>query len=345
MQQVATSAGVSTMTVSRVLNSPERVASETRRRVQQTMESMGYVPNALASGLLKGRTKTIALIVSDITNPFFASIVRGVEDLAQRNGYTVIIGNSDESVQKEAYYVKSLLSKRIDGLLITPAGNGSRTMLDVLKQRGNPFVLIDRDIDGVAADVVSSDSVGGAKMLTRYLIKLGHRRIGLINGHASISTARDRQQGYEEVLHEHNIEVRPELIIESHFTRDGTNAAVQPLLALPADRRPTAIFAANNFIAIDIITALREIGRSVPEDMAVVCFDDIEIASALDPFLTVIAQPARSLGTIATQFLFERLEHDPLAQPRRVRLSPDLIIRRSCGAYLGGFHHTSDRPH
>lgn len=322
------------MTVSRVLNNPERVARATRERVEQAIHDLGYVPNALASGLLKGRTRTIALIVSDISNAFFTIVVRGVEDVAQRNGYTVILGNSDESVEKERHYVTALMGKRIDGLLIAPAGNGSRKVLDVLKRRGSPFVLIDRAIDGVSADSVTGDSVAGAKVLTEHLIKLGHQRIALVNGQRDVSTARDRQRGYEQTLREQGIAPQPALIIESNYRRDGGLRAVQQLLDLPPEQRPTAIFAANNVLAIGVIEGLRAANLVVPDDMAVVCFDDIELASALDPFLTVVAQPARSFGTIAAQFLFERLDGDAGVQARNVVLTPELIVRRSCGAQL-----------
>lgn len=322
------------MTVSRVINSPGRVAPETRQRVEQAIRELGYVPNALATGLFKGRTRTIALIVSDISNPFFTIVVRGVEDIAQRNGYTVILGNSDESVDKERQYVTALMSKRIDGLLIAPAGSGSRKILDALRQRGSPFVLIDRDIDGVNADCITGDNIGGAKRLTEHLLQLGHRRIGLVNGLRDVPTARDRQRGYEAALDEYGVAPDPALIIESNYKRAGGYRAVRQLLELPAEQRPTAIFAANNFLGIGVIEALRAANLVVPNDMAVVCFDDIELASALDPFLTVVTQPARSFGTIAAQFLLERLEGEIGMQPRKVVLTSELIVRRSCGARL-----------
>jgi LacI family transcriptional regulator len=335
IQDVAARAGVSAMTVSRVLNSPARVAPATRQRVEQVIHDLGYVPNALATGLLKGRTRTIALIVSDIGNPFFTIVMRGVEDLAQRNGYTVILGNSDESVEKERKYVTALMSKRIDGLLIAPAGSASRATLDALSRRGSPFVLIDRDIEGITADSVTGDNISGAKMLTRHLLQLGHRRIGLVNGPPDVPTARDRRRGYEEALREHGIASDPALIMESNYQRHGGYRSMQQLLALPPDQWPTAIFACNNFLAVGAVEALREAQLTVPHDMALVCFDDIELASALDPFLTVVAQPARSFGTIAAQFLFERIDGDAGQQPRRVVLTPELIVRRSCGAQLG----------
>jgi LacI family transcriptional regulator len=342
IQDVAARAGVSAMTVSRVLNQPARVAPATRQRVEQAIRELGFVPNALARQLLRGRTHTLALLVSDIGNPFFTQIARGVEDVAQRNGYTVIFGNSDESVEKERQYLHALLGRRIDGLLIAPAGNGSRTMLDLLVQRGTPFVLLDRAIDGVPADVVIGDNIGGARQLTEHLIGLGHRRIAMVNGDPEVPTARDRRRGYLETLRDHGIEPRPELIVDGAYRRDSGTRAARQLLALPREQLPTAIFAANNFLAVGVIEALRAAQVIIPRDIAVVCFDDIEMAAALDPFLTVMAQPARTFGTIAAQFLLERLDPSPgiagprdAAAPRRVVLPPELIVRVSCGAQLG----------
>lgn len=335
IQDVAARAGVSAMTVSRVLNNPMRVAKATRQRVEQAIDELGYVPNGLARGLLHGRTRTIALIVSDVSNPFFTLMARGVEDVAQRNGYTVILGNSDESAEKERQYVRTMLSNRVDGMLIAPAGNSSRKTLDLLTQRASPFVLIDRDLDEVRADVVVGDSLGGARVLTEHLLRLGHRRIALINGSHEVATARDRQRGYEQALRTHGIEPHPELMIESDYKRESGREATQQLLALPLKQRPTAIFAANNFLGVGVIEMLRIAQLRVPDDIAVACFDDIELASAIYPFLTVMAQPARTFGTIAAQFLFDRLGGREVTPPRKVVLPPELIVRVSCGASLG----------
>jgi LacI family transcriptional regulator len=335
IQDVAARAGVSAMTVSRVLNQPARVAPTTRQRVEQAIRELGFVPNALARQLLRGRTHTVALVVSDISNPFFTQIARGVEDVAQRNGYTVIFGNSDESVEKERQYLHALLGRRIDGLLIAAAGSASRPMLELLARRGTQFVLIDRAIDGVPADTVIGDNIGGARTLTEHLICLGHRKIALVNGSQEVPTARDRRRGYLEALREHLIEPRPELIVEGDYKRDSGERAARQLLALPPDQRPTAIFAANNFIGVGVIEALRAARLAVPQDIAIVCFDDIELASALHPFLTVVAQPARTFGTIAAQFLLERLDGAEAPAPRKVVLPPELIVRISCGASLG----------
>lgn len=345
IQDVAARAGVSAMTVSRVINGHIWVAEATRKRVEQVIDELGYVPNGLARGLLNGQTRTIALLVSDISNPFFTSIARGVEDLAQSKGYTVNFGNSDEALSKEQQYVHVMLSKGIDGVLLTPAESGSRKTIDFLLRRGTPVVVIDREMDGVRTDQVVGDSVGGARRLTHHLLALGHRRIALVNGRHTVPTAIDRQRGFLEALAEAGLAPLPELMIESNYKRDGGYRAAQQLLALSDDQRPTAIFAANNFLAVGVIEALHEAGLSVPEDIAIVCFDDIELASLIHPFLTVAAQPARAFGTIAAQFLIERIEaREPLA-PRKVVLEPELIVRLSCGAIRGpSAAHTAAEP-
>ena len=321
------------MTVSRVINNHVRVAAETRQRVEQAINDLGYVPNALARGLLKGHTRTLALIVSDISNPFFTLMARGVEDVARGQGYTVILGNSDESAEKERQYVHSILSHRINGLLIAPAGYGSRKTLDLLARHGTKFVLVDRQIEGVPADIVVGDNVGGARRLAEHLIGLGHRRIALVNGAHEVPTAAERLTGYLQALAAHDLEPDPRIVIERNYQRSGGYDATRQLLALPPDRRPTAILACNNFLAIGVIEALRDARIEVPRDIAVVSFDDIELASALYPFLTVMAQPARTFGTIAAQFLFDRLEGSEPPAWRKVVLPPELIVRVSCGAH------------
>lgn len=332
IQDVAAHAGVSAMTVSRVINQPTRVAPATRARVEHAIHELGFVPNALARSLLHGRTHTVALLVTDISNPFFTQVVCGVEAVAQRNGYTVIFGNSDESFEKERHYIQALVGRRIDGVVISAVGNGSRPVLDMLTRHRIPFVLLDRAVADVHADTVVGDSVGGARILTEHLIRLGHRRIALVNGPPDVPTARDRRRGYEEALRAHGIALHPALVQVGDFKRAGGYQAAQQLLALPPEQQPTAIFADNNFHAIGVIEALRAARLTVPEDIAVACFDDLELSSALDPFLTVMAQPARTFGTIAMQFLLERLDPSYVSPPRNVVLPPALIVRVSCGA-------------
>lgn len=322
------------MTVSRVLNQPTRVAPATRHRVERAIRELGFVPNALARSLLRGRTKTIALVVADLSNPFFTAVARGVEDIAHRYGYTVFFGNSDESVAKEGQYINSMLQNRVDGLLIAPATDGSLDALEFLHRQGRKVVLIDRSVAGAAADLVAGDNVAGARHLTEHLLHLGHRRIGLANGSPAVSTARERQRGYQQALGAQQIELDPTLVVEGAFTRAAGRNAVRQLMRLPPQLRPTAIFACNNLLAIGVLTALREAQIQVPNDIAVVSFDDLELASELYPFLTVVAQPAHTFGTIAMQFLLDRLEGNLDVPPRTVLLPTQLIVRQSCGATM-----------
>lgn len=333
IQDVAARAGVSAMTVSRVINRHAGVSQATRQRVEQAIEELGYVPNALARGVFGRRTRTIALLVSDIGNPFYTMIARGVEDTARRGGYTVFLCNSDDAEEKEQAYVNAMLSNRIDGLVVA-SGSGSLKTLRLLSKRGVPFVLIDRAAEGMNADAVVGDSVGGARTLTRHLLELGHRRIALVGGSPDILSARERRLGYEEALGERGVTPDPRLILEGAYTRDSGYRSAKRLLALPVGARPTAIFAGSNFLAVGVLQALREAELKVPQDVALVCFDDIELAAAVYPFLTVMAQPAATFGSIAAQFLLERLESETPLPARKVVLPPEFIVRLSCGAKL-----------
>ena len=258
--------------------------------------------------------------------------MRGAEDVARRSGYSLILANSDESPDKERQYIHTLLSRQIDGLLVAPASNASRPLLELLSRHKKPFVLIDRVVDGVHADVVVSDNIGGARILTEHLIGLGHHRIGLINGLPWVSTARERRCGYMEALRIHGIEARPELVVEGNLKREGGARAARQLLALPPDQRPTAIFADTIFHAVGAIECLRGACLSIPEDIALVCFDDIELLSALQPFLTTVSQPAHMFGTIGMQILLERLNGGEAQPLRKIVLPLELTVRISCGA-------------
>lgn len=327
INDVAARARVSAMTVSRVLNNTGRVSAATRAAVLQAIKDLNYVPNQLARSLVKGQSRTLALLVTDVTNPFFTTIARGVEDAARRGGYRVLLCNTDEDVGKEQEYLETLIAAQVDGIIIAPAGSGSRKHLQLLIQRGIPAVLVDRALDGVECDQVVGDSEAGARALVQHLLELGHRRVALVTGPLTVSTARDRHAGYRRALAEAGIPLDPGLELETSYKQEGGQQAAAALLAL-ADR-PTAVFCANNFQAVGLVVALREAGIQVPEQLAVCCFDDVELASMLDPFLTVAAQPAYSFGTIATQLLLERLGGAAPPVQRRVVLQPNLIVRRS----------------
>jgi LacI family transcriptional regulator len=341
IQHVAARAGVSAMTVSRVLNGSRRVAPETRQRIEQAIEELGYVPNALAKGLLKGHTRTLGIIVGDMTNPFWVDVASGAEEVAYRNGYVIVFGDSGHSNEKESKLIHTMVSNRIDGLLINAFDDESQKALKNLVRRDYPIVLIANELKGIQADIVTSDTVYGAQVLTRHLLDLGHRRIALLNGPKNNPQSREREQGYKAMLCDYGVELRPELMVEGRYNRGGGNSSAQQLLNLPADRRPTAVIACNNFLALSVIETVRNAHLRIPEDIALVSFDDFELANVIYPFLTVIAQPARMYGVQAAQLLIDRLNNPEKWRPSRLVFTPELIVRLSCGAKSQEVHGTA----
>lgn len=328
IRDVAEQAGVSTMTVSRVLNNSGYVSQDARERVETAVADLGYVPNTIGLSLRFKRTKTIALVLTDITNPFFTTIARGVEDVASDRGFTVILCNTDESESEQARYLNSLHQRRVDGVLLVPAASAPAAV-QWLQKRGMPAVLIDRRVPGIRVDVVRCDSEGGAHDVTQHLIGLGHRNIAVLTGPAQVSTAGDRVQGFLRAHREAGLDTNPALIMHGQYTLAG--GAGMMAQALQVRPRPTAVFAANNFIAIGAYRALRDAGLSVPDDMSLVAFDDLPAALMLDPFLTVAAQPAYEMGRLATELLLERLAGTTPFEPREILLPTTLVIRRSSG--------------
>jgi LacI family transcriptional regulator len=333
IRDVANRAGVSAMTVSRVVNGSARVKPETRQRVQDAIAAVGYVPNNIARGLTRQKTGTLALIVPDFADPFFTLILRGAEDVARRAGYRVVLCNTDGDLEREDAYLEDMVAHRVEGLLIAPVGNQSRRNLRRLGSHPPPFVLVDRSIPGIESDLVQGDSVGGAKVLVDHLLGLGHRRIAHITESQDVSTARDRLRGYTDALAGADLPVDMPLVeVAAAANARGGYQATQRLL--DREPRPSAIFAVNNLTAVGAVTAIRERGLEIPADMAIVCFDDIELAALLCPFLTVMAQPAETFGTLAVQLLLDRISGRATERRRRVVLPADLIVRASCGAGL-----------
>jgi LacI family transcriptional regulator len=323
---IAKKANCSAMTVSKVINNTGKISESTRQRVQQIMTQMNYVPNSNARSLVLQQTKLLSLLIADITNPFYTTLARGAEDEAKRLGYQLLFSNSDESIVKEQEYIETVLSARVAGVMITPVGDSSLNHLKLLEQYRIPFVLIDREVPGVTADAVLGDSKEGASQLTEHLIALGHRRIAMINGHLETSTARYRLEGYQQTLRLHGISVDEQLMMEMGFNQTNADEHMSKLLTLKEP--PTAIFAANNLIALAAIRSLRLKGYLVPEDMSIVCFDDLETDYVLDPFLTVASQPAYDFGTIGMQTLIERIQENR-GQNKHIVLPPKLIVRGS----------------
>jgi LacI family transcriptional regulator len=332
INDVAKRANVSPVTVSRVLNGAPNVNDATRARVNAAIAELGYVPNVVARSLRVRRTRSIALILPDITNPFWPTVARGVEDAAQRNGYTVLLCNSDENSEKQARYLEVVISQQVDGVVIAPA-NSDASHLAPLRERDIPTVVMDRRVDGWDVDTVRGDSVGGAHMLTRHLVELGHRRIAMLTGPANTSTSQERLAGYEAALTRAGLAMDGQLIRFGEFRQSSGEEMAREVLALAEP--PTAIFAANNTIALGALGAIGERGLRVPQDVALVCFDEVSPSSQLFPFLTVAEQPAYEMGLEAAGMLFARLANAQTHTPRQIMLPTRLIVRYSCGSMAG----------
>ncbi len=320
MRDVARRAGVSAMTVSRVLNDPNAVSPETRRRVLQAVEELGYVRNAVARSLARGRTDMIALIVSDIENPYFTTLSRGVEDRAQRYGYTLVVGNSDENASKERKYLDVLHARRIDGVILSAVGDAH---VEMLQDRGIPVVLVDRVLAGSQADTVVHDAYDGGRQVVEHLVQQGYRDIMFIGGQPRKSTIQERLAGCRDTMQKAGLSLSVRL---GRLDVSSGEEIVASVLAEGA--LPQAFIAANNLVAVGAVVELRRQGKTVPTDVGLACFGDLDLASQLDPFLTAVREPAYELGRVAMEMLHARLAGSTEA-PRRQVMPVELIARRS----------------
>lgn len=326
IREVAKRAGVAPITVSRTINNSGYVGRQTRERVEAAIAELGYVPNTLARSLRSRRTNTLALVLTDITNPFWTTVSRGVEDAASSAGYNVILCNTDESEAKQEEYLRVLLEKQVDGVLLVPATSTAQP-IRFIQNQNTPVVVLDRRIPHQRVDVVRTDSEGGACRLVQLLLSLGHRRIAVLSGPQSVSTAEDRIAGYRRAMREADMGPGSHIIVHDDYTQQGGYRMAERVMRMTP--RPTALFAGNNFIALGALKALRDGGLRVPEDVAVVGFDDLPQTFFIEPFLTVITQPAYEMGRRATQLLLARLSTDPPDEHQEIVLPTELIVRRS----------------
>lgn len=331
INDVAKRAGVAPITVSRVINNSGYASLETRQRVEAAVEELGYVPSGPARSLRLKRTNSIALVLTDITNPFFTTVARGVEDVASAAGYTVTYCNTDEKESKEKKNIELLLQQQVDGILLVPAS--SRTgAVETIQGHDIPVVVLDRHMPEAEVDIVRCDSKQGAYQLVSYLVELGHHDIAILTGPEGTSTADDRLAGYEQASIEAGLALNRDLVFRGSFTQSSGFDMAQK--ALHRNPRPTAIFAANNFIAIGAMKAIQELNFSVPDDFALVGFDDLPEALVIFPFLTVVAQPAYEMAKEATRLLLARIAGEAPVQPQEIVLPTQLVIRQSTGQPL-----------
>jgi LacI family transcriptional regulator len=335
MADVARLARTSVATVSAIVNGSARVSPELAARVRAAIAAVGYRPDGIARSLKKGATQTIGLLVTDITNPFFTAVVRSVEATAQACGYSVILCNSDEDLKEERTYLDLLRTRRVDGLILVPSGGVGDYAGLVGDAKAPPVVFVDRSVTDVAVDTVTVDNAHAVEAAIAYLLRLGHRRIGFITGLPHLSTSAERLKGYRRALRKAGIALDPALVRQGDFRQEGAFQATQSLLALRP--RPTALFAANNLMAIGAMLALRAAGLDCPADVSLACFDDFEWAGAFHPRLTVLRQPTAEIGRRAMELLLERLApgKNGTAPPHRIALRAELVVRDSCAPPRG----------
>ncbi|MEV3908871.1 MULTISPECIES: LacI family DNA-binding transcriptional regulator [Streptomyces] len=344
MADVARSAGVSVATVSHVLNGTRPVLPHTRQAVLDAVDELGYTPNTLARSLVTSRTRSIGLAVSAISNPYFTEILQGVEAGALEHGYSLLIADPHDDPDHECKVVQLLHERRVDGMIVAPSAD-PRELVSYLGRHRVPTVFLDRVIDGVIEGVVGSvvedpadgpqhfdqvcaENTGPTARLVTHLAGLGHRRIGLVAGLPGLSTTAERISGYRHGLTTACLPYDDDLVVHGDSESAGAERATATLLSLAEP--PTALVTANNAMTIGTLRALQDRGLSVPDDLALCCFDDFAWADLFSPRLTAIAQPSREIGAQAVRVLLERLAA-PDRPARTVRLDCTFVHRTSCG--------------
>lgn len=326
VKDVSRLAGVSTATVSRVLAGLDEVSEDARQRVLDAVRSLNYQPNRNARNLRKNSTSMIGVIVSDIQNPFFGSVIRGVEKITIQDGYTILLGNSDEDPLREQRLIAMLLAEGVAGIIIAPT-NADAASYCALFSSGTPYVVIDRKIEPCEADTVTVDGYHGSRVAMEHLIALGHTHIGLIGGLEHLSVMRERAQGYSDARAHHGLPALSDLVQRGNNRQDGGYRAMQALLGL--DPPPTAVLIANNLMTLGGLQAIHQAGLNIPGQISLIGFDDMDWAPSLQPPLSVVAQPAYEMGERAAAALLARIR-EPGRPVQHVLLETQLILRASC---------------
>jgi LacI family transcriptional regulator len=329
LRDVALRAGVSIGSASAVINSTAPVSPEMRAKVMRAVEDLGYTPDGVARSLRLGRTRTIGLVLPDITNPHFAAMASAIEVACDAAGYSLMFCNTTDDPHKELRLLRLMRTQRVDGIILVPSGASLDAGL-LRRAITAPTVIVDRTMDGLDFDAVLLDNRAASRMVVEYLIRTGHRRIGIVAGRAGVSLSSERLAGYRETLDEHGIPFDASLVACGEFQPEPAyRAAITLLHRRP---RPTAIFSTSNHTTIGVMTALADQGFRCPQDISVAGIDDFEWSNAFSPRLTTAAQPIAEIGRNAVEALLERMLGTAELEPRRIVLQPHLIVRDSCRA-------------
>ena len=325
IRQVAEAAGVSIATVSRVLSGKGGVSEALAEKVRQAAADLDFQPNRVARGLRRQYTQTVGVLVTDIQNPFFTSVLQSIERVLEASGYVMLLCNSDEQPLREKIHLATLQAEGVAGIIIAPTRSEANRYQPV-SDSGTPVVLIDREVQDLRTDCVTINNYDASISAVNHLLSLGHKKIGLISGPTHATTALTRKRGYLQALHIAGIEHPSEYIQTADYKQCGGYDAMGRLLTLA--NPPTAVIVLNNLMTLGALQSIQEHHRSVPDDIALLGFDDMPWAVCLQPPLTVIAQPTYALGEAAAQLLVDRI-HNPLRPIRKVMLEASLVIRAS----------------
>jgi LacI family transcriptional regulator len=331
IKDIAKAAGVSVATVSYVINNTRWVHEDKRKRVLEAVTELNYVPNSVARGLRVQKNMTIGFIVTDITNPFYPDLSKACEDVAQEHGFYVNVVNTNDDADRMQMALTQLRRGRFDGIVTTSAMEHDRENIDSLVQQGYPIVLASRFIEDLRVDSVVADNRRGAEMATRYFIDLGHKKIAFIGGIIGSSVTFLRISGYLNAMAEAGLQVYPEYIARSGAQYSGSYDAATKLFEMPVSKRPTAVISLNDIGALGVLDAAKDKDVNVPDDLAVIGFDDLFISGTRRIQLTTVKISRYEMGSIATSLLFERMKKGNTGDFENIVLPVELIVRKTCG--------------
>lgn len=328
IRDVAALAGVSTATASRVLSGHPATSDESRRLVAAAAAELDFRPNAQARALRSTRTNAIGLLVADVRNPFFADLAHTVEQAAIAAGYVTLLGNANERTDQQDRYIDTLISRRVDGIIVAPQGDGSGSIRSVIS-RAIPMVFVDRTIDGIDVPSVTTDSDDGIRQAVAHLAAAGHTRIGYIAGPLSISTGRERFTAFTRAIADLGLSEDPALVYYGDFQSASGSAGIEALTTLSSP--PTAVLAADNLMTVGAVGMLHQLGIRIGDDVALVGFDDVEWFSLLTPALSTISHSVEDMGRTAVELLLRVIAGE---KPESVVLPSHLIARASSGTSI-----------
>ena len=339
IKDIAKIANVSHTTVSRALNNQARIRNETKEKILSIAKELNYRPNFIARSLVMRRSKTLGLVITTIANPFYTEIAQGIEATASKLGYSIILCSTHSDLATERLYVDMLRSKGVDGIIFTSAHMGDPNILE-LAEEGFPIILVNRrtyhPVVQEKVDYVGIDNIQGGFLAVEHLIKLGHRRIGIIGGSSESSVGFERLEGGKRALSVYGLEKRDDYFLEGDFLKESGYRGGMKFVRMAEP--PTAIFAANDYMALGTYQAVVEEGKEVPEDIAIVGFNDIEFTAMKGIELTTVGQKKYEMGALSVETLVEKIEGRKTGLPKDIILKPELIIRKTCGFHLSGYH-------